>query len=249
MMWWIKLLLGLVWSTIIILSSFILYDLVTWLVNKYSAFIYLYYGMGAYILFRYLIPQKTMIFFNVFFHELSHAIFALITFSPLRSFVVSPHSNDTYMGYVEHAGSGNKLIYFVRSHFVSLAPYFFSPITVLAIGLYYLLIPYDFGYTTTINILLAIIGFSYLYHVSVSFKDMRPYQTDFAFLGFNYSVIFVIMMQLIFLIFFILILSSKLYSFYQFKLILNRRIYDIYNWWDSVQDVFREMLAYLGGLL
>lgn len=235
-MFLIKSTLSLIWIGIIVLNLLVLYDLYSWLEHRLGTFTYLFYGMGSYIVFKIVVPKNSMLFFDVFFHELSHSIFALLTFSPLKAFVVTPHEGSSTLGYVEHTISGNTFTRIIREHLVSLAPYFFAPLTVVTIGIYYLLIPFGFAYLETINILLGVIGFTYLYHLSVSLRDFHPYQSDFNFLGYRYSMLFVIMMQLIFLILFITVLNINTDGFSKIIFLLEIRVNDIFYTLTQIQN-------------
>ncbi len=106
---------------------------------------------------------------------------------------------------------------------VSLAPYFFSPLTAIIVVIYYLVIPDGSSYLasiylshTMINSLLFLIGFTYVYHTITSYSQAKPYQSDFS-LGYGYGIIFVIMMQLIFLLLFLTVLTINYDSFYVIK--------------------------------
>jgi hypothetical protein len=169
-----------------------------------KTFIFIFYGIVAFIIFNFIVPKRNLEFWNTFFHELDHIIFMLITFSSPQKFLVSPSMpEDGVNGYVIHNSSRNKIIQFAREHLVNLAPYFLSPLTLIFIAIYYLIIPSSpyiaslYISKTVLNGLLFFIGFTYIYHVKTSFSQAKSYQTDFS-LGYKYGIIFIIMMQFIF---------------------------------------------------
>ncbi len=107
----IKLALSILWITITIICSLLIFELITNIFfQNLDSFKYLLYGIGSYIGVSILINKKYFQFWDTFFHELDHIIFALITFSSPQKLVVSPDNRgDGANGYVVHNGSQNSL--------------------------------------------------------------------------------------------------------------------------------------------
>jgi len=193
--------------------------------NHYEEYRFLYYGFGAYIVSIIFIPPKRYAFWNVLTHELIHSIFAVLTLSkPQQLFVdTGPYDNDGggYMTCTYNPG----IIGFIRSHMVSLAPYFFPIFAIALGGLYFMVRPDSPGYikgsffvTTKCKIMFFLIGFAYSYHIIIALKDSRPIQTDFDANGYVYGLAFVIFMQILFLI---VILSFITPEYHGYKIILD----------------------------
>ena len=103
----------------------------------------------------------------------------------------------------------------VRSHMISLAPYFFPLFTILLSALYLFVKPNSPGYisgsffaSTKCKFLFFMIGFAYSYHIIMFLKDARPSQSDFNHLGFFYGLTFVVFVQTVFLVMILLLLTQ-----------------------------------------
>jgi hypothetical protein len=196
---------------------YILYQ--EFLLLSIDKFKFIGFGFFTYIVSTFIIKPKNYIFWDTFFHEISHIIFALLTFAKPHKLVVTPDNPENgNNGYVGYSFKSSRFMDFVRSHLVSLAPYFFSPLAFAVIMIYWVVVPDDYliGISVgvvTVNSLLFIFGFFYAYNIRTSFIQAKPYQSDFDDVGFKYGIIFVIFMQLLFLLFFSLIIFSTGDSF------------------------------------
>lgn len=231
----LKLILSLVWITITIICLLLSINLFNKiLIPNIDSFVFLFYGVVCFIIVNIVLPKRSFEFWDTFFHELDHILFMLLTFSvPLKLMVSPAIPENGANGYVMHSGSSNTVIKFIRDHLVNLAPYFFSPLTLLLIGIYCLIL-FSSPYLNTIyisksvlNSLLFLIGFTYTYHLKTSFSQAKPYQTDFS-IGYRYGMIFVIMMQSIFFTLFFFVLTLTYDSTY----IVRSYLFEIINYID-----------------
>jgi hypothetical protein len=167
-------------------------------------FKYLYFGIGVYVISLFILSHKMYEFWNTFWHEFSHIVFAVLTFSKVHKLMVGPDMPENgAAGYIQYSYPPNKILGFIRAHLVSLAPYFFSPMTMMLCGVYWLILPSDEGVIAslfqkdpTLNGLLFMIGVTYAYHLFTSFVQAKPYQSDFDSVGYIYGMFFVVFMQI-----------------------------------------------------
>lgn len=113
--------------------------------------------------------------FAIFEHEITHMLFALLTFHKPVSLEVHRNKGGSF-GY---QGEGNWLI--------SLAPYFF-PTFPLLIMLGTLL--YSFTNQPVPDVFLIILGFATGYHICTIIASLHPQQTDFKQAGFLFTLLF-----------------------------------------------------------
>jgi hypothetical protein len=177
------------------------------LINHFDYFLFLFVGFISYFISLLFIKPKKYEYWNIFWHEFSHLIFAILTFSKIQQFtILSNKLNDGTAGYVKYSFKKGKFSSIIRNHFVSLAPYFFSPITMILLCIYL----FDFNQINIVNILLFFIGLSYSYHLVIVFIQARPYQKDFKDVGYIYGMSFILFMQLVFLIIILFILNLRI---------------------------------------
>ena len=114
-------------------------------------------------------------FWRTFEHELTHALFATLFFQRIESFRATAGRG----GQVQHSGrwGGNFII--------SLAPYFFPTVTLVPLGLLFLVSSSIQPY------LVGAVGFTSAYHLIATLREARPVQTDLKRHGvvFSYAVI------------------------------------------------------------
>jgi len=191
-------------------------------IKNYQYFEFLYLGIVVYLISLVFIKPYRYKFWDTFWHEFSHIVFAVLTFSKVHKLMVSPdNSENGAAGYIQYSFKPNKILGFIRGHLVSLAPYFFSPITVVLVFIYWIILPTSnsnffmqfFEKEPTLNGLLFFIGLTYIYHIVTSFKQAKPYQSDFDSVGYIYGIFFVVFMQLFMLLFIIIILTYNFGSF------------------------------------
>jgi len=206
-------------SICILYLLYVLYsEFLTTNINFYK---YFFIGFIALFILVRFINHSRYKFLDTYFHEKSHIVFAYLTFATPQTLMVSPSNpQDGANGYVQYSFEKSRIMGIVRSYLVSLAPYFFSPLAFVYFCIYWVVVPTDGfimeGITTsqtTINIILLLCGFFYAYNLRTSFAQAKPYQTDFSDVGYKDGVIFVVFMQLLFLLFYSLILFSNHDSF------------------------------------
>ncbi|WP_455756448.1 M50 family metallopeptidase [Sulfurimonas sp.] len=187
--------------------------------NESEYFLYILIGGGSYLFSLFIIKPYRYRFWDTFFHELSHTLFAFLTGAKVNKFVVSIDSLSSQNGFVEYQFKTSKIMGFIRSHLVSLAPYYFSPLTVMMMIIYYTTLPSNNDFYSDLPILnglLFMIGFFYVYHLRASISQAKPYQTDFNSVGYFYGLSFVFFMQSFFLLQFVTILAYNFEGYYYF---------------------------------
>ncbi len=110
--------------------------------------------------------------FSTLEHELTHALFAILTLHP----VVGIRATWSRGGHTQFRGSGNWLIY--------LSPYFFPTISVFLVALR-LVVP-----ESAATGLSVAIGASIGYHILSTWRETHPGQTDFQKAGRTFSFLF-----------------------------------------------------------
>jgi hypothetical protein len=178
--------------------------------SRLNVFRFVFFGFAAYLVSVIFVkPQKYEIW-NTITHELAHAFFVLFTFAKFNGFHVKGGT-----GFVQYSYKKSTIMGLIRAHLVSLAPYFF-PYATLILCLLFLIVKPEKGIfitelltgSTTIDSLFFFIGFTYAYHLTVSFIQARPYQTDFSKgVGFIYGIVFILCMQAFFFLVMLLILT------------------------------------------
>ena len=170
--------------------------LCVFLVPSFKTFTALCTYMNHYYIFHFLVPMAAfcLLFFmvsnlqNSFLsiaeHELTHLLFALLTFHKIVGMEVEQDKG----GHVQLTGKGNWLI--------ALAPYFFPTfaIIILLIGVVYS----SFGEEWP-SFLLPSFGFMVGYHICAVITQIHPKQTDFKAAGHLFSLMFLPGANMIFL--------------------------------------------------
>lgn len=110
-------------------------------------------------------------YISIFKHELTHNLFAILTFNKPTGFTVKRDEG----GFFEYTGKGNFLI--------TLSPYFFPTVSSFFI-LIYLLNP------STERMYFALLGFVAGFDLSSIIRDFHPSQTDLKENGYIFSLIF-----------------------------------------------------------
>jgi hypothetical protein len=153
---------------------------------------FFFYGIIGLLIFFQFFKQtsKTVEWFEVFTHELTHAIFAILTFNKVRNFNASSTGN----GSVEYQGKRNWII--------TLSPYCIPIYTVV------LCLLYPFFLREYWNVLDFLVGFSFVFHLRTFWKQLNPNQPDIKVYGFTFSYLFISALNIYFL-FTIPLLVSK----------------------------------------
>jgi hypothetical protein len=108
--------------------------------------------------------------FSTLEHELTHALFGLLTFRIIRGIKISWSGG----GHVRFAGRANWLIY--------IAPYWFPTLTLALIPVVWLV------ETQHQQTALALLGASLGFHLSSTFREIHPSQSDLQTVGFAFSL-------------------------------------------------------------
>ncbi len=171
----------------------------------------MFFGLLSYFLSLNVIHHTKYQFINTFFHEMSHLIFAILTFAKPKKIVITSATRGR-VGCLTYTSF--KFLNGLHNHLVALAPYFFIPITLLFSFTIYLNQPTNWLESliishSSINALLFLVGFSYAYHLWMIITQAKPSQSDFDNVGYVYGIIFSIFMHLLFVILVIVLISSK----------------------------------------
>ena len=123
----------------------------------------------------YLIPKASGSFISILEHEVTHLLFALLTFHIPQDITIKRGQG----GYFSYFGRGNWLI--------SLAPYFFptAAVIVMALGGFYALLdePFPIAYW-------VILGLMTGYHLVSTMDEIHLDQTDFKEAGYLFTILF-----------------------------------------------------------
>jgi len=143
--------------------------------------ILLWFGCGAIIyLVIHIILHSYLKFWFVFEHELTHSLFAVLTFSKVQHFTAS----ETKGGEVQYSGSIGRFI-------VTLAPYFCPTFALMLLPLNLMLkepyLPYH----------QAVIGGLLMYHLLTTLEELKTQQSDLHTYGLVFSLAFILVMNLI----------------------------------------------------
>ncbi len=165
--------IGLLLSTPFLLMS--LYRVLAYIITHIERYYPLLIGIALYLLIWKLIANRIANgWFATLEHELTHALFALVTFHKVTDFKATL-SNGGHVRY-SGVGGGNWLI--------TISPYFFPTFSGVILGLMYL------SKSQFQPILLAILGFSIIYHLHSTWHEIHPKQTDLKEVGFTFAWIF-----------------------------------------------------------
>ena len=115
-------------------------------INEIAYFEFLFFGIAVYLISLIFIKPLKYKFWDTFWHEFSHIVFAILTFAKVHKLMVTPNNPENgAAGYIQYSYTPNKILGFIRGHFVSLAPYFFSPMTVILVFIYWVILPTSDG--------------------------------------------------------------------------------------------------------
>ena len=141
----------------------------------------LWLGMGLYAGLFVVWIRKLGGFWQTFEHELTHTLFALLFFQRIEGFTATAGKG----GQVQHSGrwGGNFVI--------SLAPYFFPTLTLVPLGVLFLVPPSIKPYVV------GAVGFTLAYHLFATIRDARPRQPDLTRHGLLFSYTMIVLLNLI----------------------------------------------------
>ena len=152
------------------------------LIIKYKEFYYpLFIGGGLYFIIWiiFLRKLKENLFVAVAEHEITHALFAILTGKLITSFVVE---DSLIFGKYGHISFQNKYSY--GNWIIVIAPYFFSTFNVVILGLIYL------SKNQFFSILLGLFGFTLIYYIHSIWLSIHRWQSDLQEVGFPFVVLF-----------------------------------------------------------
>jgi hypothetical protein len=154
-------------------SALALWYELTLLIHKPSLIKYILLGFGSYMLVWFFFIRKTNIsILSTFEHEITHCIFAWLTFNRVIGLTATLRSG----GHMKYEGHANWLL--------SISPYFFPTLTFLS-----LLILGISGYSEN-YISLIVVGSTLAYHVTSTLQETHHAQTDLQEVGFVFSILF-----------------------------------------------------------
>lgn len=158
--------------------------------------------------------RKTLRFYDSLIHELSHLFFVFLTLSRPQELLVKREASLGTAGHVKYTYR-LKGIDFLRSHLVSLAPYYFPLLTLVFWVLYLIVKPNPvnviqrwFAIMPAFHGLFFLLGFSFAYHLHKTIRETRSYQSDFEVVGFFYGLCFILFFHLVFIALILTNLSS-----------------------------------------
>lgn len=135
----------------------------------------LFIGMIAYVISWVLIFRNTNgNWFLVIEHELTHTLFALLTFHRIVDF----RATESMGGYIQYSGKGN------GNWLILIAPYFFPTFSMIIAILIYFSSPEHY------SILLMFLGYTLVYHIHSTYVETSPRQSDLKVVGLWFSWFF-----------------------------------------------------------
>ena len=153
----------------------ILYTIMATLFQDYLLYKYFFMGIGSYLfLWILLLYNKKSYWFLTIEHELTHALFALVTFHKIVDFKAS----ETMGGYTQFSGVGG------GNWLITIAPYFFPTFSMIIIGFIY------FSQSQFYPLLVAILGYSMVYHIHSTYLETSFQQPDIKEVGLPFAFMF-----------------------------------------------------------
>ncbi len=150
----------------------VLYDYLEYIYLHQSLYKELFIGMFVYVLFWVFIFRNINgNWFLVIEHELTHTLFALLTFHRIVDF----RATESGGGYIQYAGEGN------GNWLIIIAPYFFPTFSMIIALLIYFSTPEHY------SILLMLLGYSLVYHIHSTYIEISPVQPDLKTVGFWFA--------------------------------------------------------------
>jgi len=131
-------------------------------------------GMGAYIIGTILFKTQKGNWFLTIEHELTHTLFALLTFHKIIDFKAS----DKHGGYMQYSGVGG------GNWLITIAPYFFPTFSMFIIVFIYFFEPKFYSF------LVMLLGYSTLYHIHSTYYETTLSQPDIKEVGLIFSFLF-----------------------------------------------------------
>ena len=176
-------------------------------------------GMGVYVVvWQVLFKNIGNGWFATLEHELTHILFAVLTFHKITDIKASFTGN----GHMNYSGVGGE------NWLITISPYFFPTFSAVVLGLMYLS-------KNQFNVFfLDLLGFSIIYHIHSTYKEIHYGQSDLKEVGFMHAWIFLPSANLLgFVILLSLIPNDRIYL----RIVMNK-FYDYYLSCVSMFDRF-----------
>jgi len=153
----------------------ILYNMVEVIYYHYIYYKPLLIGMGSYfVLWLFVFRNIRGNWFLTIEHELTHTLFALLTFHKIVDFKASNSSG----GYMQYSGVGN------GNWLITIAPYFFPTFSMIVIGFLYFAQSQYYFYIT------ILLGYSISYHIHSTWTETDNNQPDIQEVGLTFAWLF-----------------------------------------------------------
>ena len=153
----------------------VLYEVLSYVYKNLEFYNDFFIGMGIYI-FSWLLIFRNISgkWFFVIEHELTHTIFALLTFHTIHDF----RATKIGVGYVGYSGAGN------GNWLISIAPYFFPTFSIIVIAFLYLAQAQYYPF------LMMLLGYTFLYHIHSTIYETHHRQPDLQKVGLWFAYAF-----------------------------------------------------------
>ncbi len=150
----------------------IFWDIVQTIVEHQKEYDYFFIGMAIYLLMWFVLFRRRFgRLFMIVEHEVIHALFALLTFNR----VIEIKAN-ILRGHMMHLSGGNWLL--------TTAPYFFSLLGVIIIGLIHIASPLYY------TVLTGLLGYVVAHHLHTLSVMLSPNQPDIKEVGYPFALLF-----------------------------------------------------------
>ncbi len=153
----------------------IFFNMLISMIEKQEQYDSFFIGMGIYLLMWFILfRNKIGRWFAVLEHELTHTIFAFLSFNKILE--LRAHFRGGYMVYHGGKSKGNWLI--------TISPYFFPTLAIVVIGLIHLASPQYY------SVLIGLLGYSFVHHIHNTIVSIHPRQIDLQQVGYFFSFLF-----------------------------------------------------------
>ena len=152
----------------------VLYEVSCYIYAHLSLYDDFFIGMALYILSWFLIFRHHGSWFFVIEHELTHTLFALLTFHRIHALVATDRGG----GFVQYSGSGN------GNWLILIAPYFFPTFS------FVIIVFLHFFESQYYPILMMLLGYTLLYHLHSTIKETSRHQSDLKKVGLWFALLF-----------------------------------------------------------
>ncbi len=153
----------------------VLYEILEIIYHHQRFYQSLFHGVGAYfVLWIVVFKNSNGKWFLTIEHELTHTLFALLTFHKIVDF----KATDSFGGHMQFSGVGG------GNWLITIAPYFFPTFSMIIIGFIYL------AQSQYYPILITLLGYSIVYHIHSTYMETSSQQPDIEEVGLTFSLLF-----------------------------------------------------------